>query len=108
MFWKCNVSEDIMTLKVRVFIHRERNGELEILHDDGTITTDETGGTDVKPTFSIPRSCLKDLLEGLANLGVKPKDEGFIVGELKGTKYHLEDLRVLLKLTKKNNTISKK
>jgi len=63
----------------------------------------EVNEYDIKePTLMIPdtmaRSLLKDIAENLDKLGIKTIQDAKIEGELNATKYHLEDLRKLLKL----------
>ena len=40
----------------------------------------------------------QDLINELNQLGFKPKSESFLEGELEATKFHLKDMRTLLKL----------
>lgn len=40
----------------------------------------------------------QDLINELNQLGFKPKSESFLQGELEATKFHLKDMRALLKL----------
>jgi len=59
-------------------------------------------GADYKPTIIIPRhysqEFLKNLAEELDYKGVKTDNDAKIKGTLDATKFHLEDLRKLLKL----------
>lgn len=70
------------------------NGNAEML--DGS---ELKQGTEIaaKPTLFLNPEQLQALVNALNDNGFKPQ-EGFVEGELKGTKEHLKDLRKLLKL----------
>lgn len=53
------------------------------------------------PTYFFDEETAKMILEQLLQQGVRPDDEAKREGEIKATKYHLEDLRNLLKLNPK-------
>lgn len=57
--------------------------------------------TRITPTLVITREMATQLLQGLLDLGIPTPTAGAIEGELKATKYHLEDLRRLIKIPKK-------
>lgn len=58
----------------------------------------------VKPTLSIPSMDMEDLIQAFVDEahknGVKPPEPHRLEGEIQATKYHLEDLRSLLKIRK--------
>ena len=58
-------------------------------------------GNDVKPTLTIQSHLAQKLVEAFMGLGIKPDAEARNEGELGATKYHLEDLRTLLKIREK-------
>ena len=61
----------------------------------------EEAGIRVEPTMFLDESALQGILEQLWNLGFRPRKTSFGEGELKATKYHLEDMRQLVPLPPK-------
>ena len=59
-------------------------------------------GTKIEPTLNLPSHLATDILQSLADQireqGIRHKQDELNDGELRATKYHLEDLRKLLKL----------
>ena len=64
--------------------------------------SEETAMLRADPTFFIPgyleEAFLNSMLEAINGVGVKLDKDSKIEGKLEATKYHLEDLRRLLKL----------
>ena len=106
-----------MSLEVRIFndarndrteflICEERNGKLFVAkpiepfelheHEDGKII-DPT--ITMSNQFAIP--LLQSLAESLDKEGIKTDKDAKIQGTLEATRYHLEDLREMLKLSKR-------
>lgn len=64
---------------------------------DGVALKDrDIQGMEIEPTISIPRDSAQTLLDDLWNCGLRPTDGVDSPGELRATKYHLEDMRKLL------------
>jgi len=61
-------------------------------------------GESVEPTFELPafeaHKIMKSLAEALDEQGIKTDNDAKIQGTLEATRYHLEDLRKILKLDK--------
>jgi len=72
------------------------------VRSDGELSFDSVPKfTRITPTLVITREMATQLLQGLLELGIPTPTAGAIEGELKATKYHLEDLRRLIKIPKK-------
>ena len=105
---KINIFEDPTTNFIKVIffrnvgINREffnfYNGESEIIEPNNEISK--------KFIMSIPsylsQEFLQRLVEILDKKGIKSENDNLMKGKLDATKYHLEDLRKLLKLEKNN------
>ena len=83
-------------------IYEEHNGRyyiaapVELLFEEKGVKR----GDVIKPTLTLHSEyhaipLLKALAEGLAEFGIYPSTQQFTSGELKATKYHLEDMRKL-------------
>jgi hypothetical protein len=57
-------------------------------------------GVIAPPTIRLTTRQARELLQQLIENGVQPPSAGAIEGELKATKYHLEDLRKMLKVNR--------
>jgi len=84
-------------------IHKEDNSsEIEIYEfgKNGILDLREVVGemSDCEPSLKLDPILTEMLIDGLGELNIKPKKESFVEGNLESTKYHLEDLRKLLKL----------
>ena len=78
------------------------NWAVAVVKDGGTLEFQSyPEGVRLTPTIRLTNSMAEKLLAGLLELGVKSPSAGAIEGELKATKYHLEDLRRLMKIPKK-------
>ena len=58
--------------------------------------------TKIPPTFILFKPLATELMEALKRVGVAPKDLSKVEGELIATKYHLEDMRELMKLKRED------
>lgn len=86
---------------VELFIGHTSPQGTEIAHIDknGLLKWDKVkeGGFEICPTIQMNRliwDCISRALQGVA----QPPEQSHIEGELQATKYHMEDLRKLLKL----------
>jgi len=93
--WKCKIFDKPETLTVGVVFYQSIENKVIVLKADGTLF-EKKQFDKIPPTIILPRQYLKLLLKELLNLGIKPETQSFIEGELKATKYHLEDLRRVL------------
>lgn len=50
-------------------------------------------GDHTEPFITLPEDVTQELFQNMWNLGFRPKKNESALGELKATKYHLEDLR---------------
>ncbi len=74
---------------------------------DGYIRYDETPikeGERTIPTINLGDEQIEKIIEEMAKLGCKPKVESKLEGQLEATKYHLEDIRTLMKLNKREES----
>ena len=89
---------------LQILFYTERNGKQFIVKHIEMELEEIKHGEAIRPTFEIPyldaESFLKSLAEALDERGVKTDSDAKIEGTLGATKYHLEDLRHLLKLKK--------
>jgi len=90
---------------LHVLLVREReDGKLWVgrVEADGTINyVEQEQATIVRPTFILHDEAelfLKACAEELARQGIKTDNDHKIEGKLEATRYHLEDLRAMLKL----------
>ena len=93
------------TLNIALVRERE-DGKLwvgRVQPDGGVKYIEQEQGTVPPPTFTLydeGKQFLKACAEELARQGVKTDNDHKIEGQLESTRYHLEDLRSLLKLKK--------
>jgi hypothetical protein len=102
MDWQVSVVDVPELRATRVFVYRDIGANAtEVLTQDG-LTEEITGFDEIKPIFTLSYRLAQQVLSGLADAvsrhGITPKREATIEGELTATKYHLEDLRHLLKI----------
>jgi hypothetical protein len=87
-----------------VIIYREAGGDkIQVLYIEDaktwTVSVKEfSAAAVVEPSLRLPAGVLEALMAGLQEHGIKPPGEHKIAGLYEATKYHLEDLRGLLKL----------
>lgn len=83
--------------------YEERNGKLYVVAPMEMKLIEHNEGEVARPSLHISHFMAPVFLESLAtaldNHGVKTENDHKIKGTLDATKYHLEDLRTLLKLT---------
>ncbi len=97
-----------MTRIVDIYLYEERHGELYAIASPTDIKFQIVEDKDrhkselQKPTFSLDRSIADDFLNAmaiaLAKIDIKPEKDSVLQGKFEATKYHLEDMRKLLKL----------
>lgn len=93
----------IHSLDFEVVLYQTRHGKYYAAKPMGEFIFEEVkeGGL-IEPTFLIPftmqRELVKSLKEATERLGIKTDSEFTLEGELKATKYHLEDMRKILKV----------
>lgn len=81
------------------FVAKKVNLEFVEIHPYKSMSTEDSGPTLQFPIFDA-HNLLKDLAEELDKNGIQTDKDAKIAGTLEATKYHLEDLRTLLKLRK--------
>lgn len=100
--WEIDVIQSSLMPGFQIRIYREiGNNEYQIMHFDAegvaNITTHKFGAM-ISPSMYLNHYLLKKLGEAIANIGVKLDADAKREGLLEATKYHLEDMRTLLKL----------
>lgn len=92
--WKCVVYNEPWNLSVKVFLINERDRKVAKIENGQILLTDLKEGVS-EPFFTVPMPAWKAIQDAMGN--VEPQ---MILndGELNATKYHLEDMRKLLKL----------
>lgn len=104
--WQVSLRDNDFGMQINMFVYRETAYGIEYCHiEDGHfILTEGKRMEPVKPFLTISGMMARDLFKGLATAldekGFKPDSNAKIEGTLNATKYHLEDLRTMLKLTK--------
>ena len=102
--WKVSLRESDIGLNTDMFVYRESNGGIEFCHIDGSsfILTEAKRHESIKPFLTFSYLMAKDFFKAFATAldekGFKPDSNAKIEGTLNATKYHLEDLRTMLKL----------
>lgn len=99
--WKCVITNKPWADAVDVYLLHESHGKFEIanLNKDGTVVMKELkeGADDSKPFFTLPYFAWQSVLQAMGDVEPDIKKE-VVDSELKATKYHLEDMRKLLKI----------
>ena len=92
---------------VDLLIYRELDdGNIRVLYITDTNTWQFSEQTipigitsdSIKPTLRLPAGVLQAMMPALQEQGIRAPDEHKIAGLYEATKYHLEDLRALLKI----------
>ena len=106
--WKCSLRDEPGTLHILLYVYRETSyGEIEYatIGESGSIFLNVGKRYEpLKPFLTLTDLMAKELFKGLADCldksGYKPMSFEKAEGTLEATKFHLSDLRQLLKLTK--------
>lgn len=106
--WRVSVERPIWGAGINLYFWRSTGeGEVQILTWDGEsqIILNHKAGTPIdgiKPTLFINSESQQEILKALADAldaeGVKTDNDHKLIGTLDATRYHLEDLRKLMKL----------
>jgi hypothetical protein len=99
---KIKITNSPRSLAGNVFIYFERgNGKISVLQPDMKTLVDIGEHEPIDPTFEVPnmQDFINAMGEAVMEYGYKGNKEAKNDGNLQATKYHLEDLRRLLKLT---------
>jgi len=99
---KVKIYKSIATNAIELFIYEERNGKRYVAKPVKLVFEEWKEGEIIKPTLIfyhfVGEEFLKSLAEALDEKGIKTEQDAKIAGTLEATRYHLEDLRKLLKL----------
>ena len=98
---KIKVTTQYSSVGGNVFIYFDRgNGKISVLQSDMKTLIDNDIMEPIKPTFEVPnfQDFINAMGEAVMEYGYKGSKEAKNEGMLESTKYHLEDLRKLLKL----------
>ncbi|MCR4307095.1 MAG: hypothetical protein NUV80_00885 [Candidatus Berkelbacteria bacterium] len=94
---------------VDMLILDEQNGKKYLAKPMKIVFEEYEYSVDVEPTLRLPdmnaQEFMRAMAEALDEQGVKTDKDSKIAGTLDATKYHLEDLRSLLKLKKEKAEI---
>ena len=98
-----SLGTDPVTGEVGIYFYERRNGKTYLAKPvELEFVEKEEGGPTSLPTISISHIYAEPLLEAIAQAldeaGVQTDNDAKVQGTLEATKYHLEDLRSLLKL----------
>lgn len=101
---KVSIYQEPCSASINIVFYTERDGRrfvvkpMELVLEE--VEVKESGM--IAPTLSIPgimgRELLNNLAEALDEKGIKTDKDAKIEGTLEATKYHLEDMRHLMKL----------
>jgi hypothetical protein len=98
--WEIIEQENIGGWNVRVWLIRKDTPRVEVAHinKDGMIEMSELkeGSSETSPTLNLNRDAWLALKEAMTDKKVEEVQE--TTSELRATRYHLEDMRKLLKL----------
>lgn len=106
--WKVRIERSIYNEGLKFYVLRYVP-HLELLQPDGSLLRISEGVTtdSIKPTFILSgvdgKAMMFALAEALEDEGIKTSNDFKAQGLLEATKYHLEDMRTLLKLKKESN-----
>ncbi|MHC4270607.1 MAG: hypothetical protein ACYSTS_19425 [Planctomycetota bacterium] len=106
--YRVKIRRDICGNLEFYFIFRDyRSRKISVVKPVNLIFEEVEEGVSIEPTFRINRESIEDsdnllenLAEDLSKHGIRTNREGVTQGKLEATSYHLEDLRLLLKLKK--------
>ena len=87
---------------IEIVFWEERNGKIYAVKPMELIFEEYPEGTVEKPSLRIPHFIADEFLKSLAEVldgeGIKTDKDAKIQGTLEATRYHLEDLRKMLKI----------
>jgi len=98
---KVKIHKNPYTDCIEFLIYYEENGKRYVAQPVKLIFKEWKEGEKIKPTLELSifeADFLKSLAEALDEKGIKTNKDAKIEGILEATRYHLEDLRKLLKL----------
>jgi hypothetical protein len=102
---KAEIYRNPLKRTVDILFYYDQNGKRYIAKPVKLIFEELKEGVEIEPTLRIDRFMERDFLialaEALQQEGIDTHREAKIEGLLEATKYHLEDLRKLLKLNRK-------
>lgn len=97
--WTVKIEWETNSLRRNIFIYcKLPNGEVDVLKKGLDLVERHKFGDSVDPTICIDDDILGMICDSYRGKGWTPKDQSKSEGMLESTKYHLEDLRKLLKL----------
>ncbi len=94
-------------IDIFVFTQDFSKGIKRVLNGDMWIELSE-GQSNPKPTLSLESFDVEALVNALSELGVKTDNDHKLQGKLEAVNYHLEDLRMMLKLPSRQKVYLKK
>lgn len=104
--WHCKVGAFNLTSSIGILLYFDENGVRYYARPVELVAIKAEMASVIEPTIVINDTDAEDMLKALAAgldaHGIKPAAEPEAAGELKATKYHLEDLRKLLRIGRIN------
>lgn len=94
--WKCVIFNEPWNDNTKVYLINESQRKIATIEKGKVILKEAVEGTS-EPFMVLPYDAWQSILQAMGNI-VPDEEERSTNGELKATKYHLEDLRKLLKI----------
>lgn len=96
--WKCIVVNQPWNDMVEVYLLNQVQRKIAVLSGEGTVILKEFVEGVNEPLMKLPYMAWQSILSAMGDVEPDIKKE-VVDSELKATKYHLEDMRTLLKLS---------
>lgn len=94
--WNIKIIEKGFSHMKDIYIYQEVPGGIEILNNDGPVTTATFFATGSalpeKPSLTLDTQVLQALVDAVIHTGIKPS-ESYTDGRLEATEEHLKDMR---------------
>lgn len=95
--WKCVVMNEPWNMNVKVYLINEAQRKVATLSQDGHVVMTEAVEGVSQPFMTLPYNAWQSIISAMGEVEPDVKREA-TDSELKATKYHLQDMRKLLKL----------
>ena len=95
--WRCVVYQEPWNERVLVYLIDQKNRKIAVFGKDGDLEMVDAKEGESKPSMKIPYYAFQSILLAMGDVEPDIKRE-VVDSDLKATKYHLEDMRKLLKL----------
>ena len=98
---RVKIWKDELTFQTKILFYEEYNGKRYVYNPITKESIELTEGQqiDEKNVISVPdEETMQNMFQAISKTGVRSEEEYTLKGNLEATKYHLADLRKLLKL----------